>query len=135
MPELPEAETIATQIAQRLTGQKLDRIVHIRNDIIKNKTKSCPRWLTDSTINGVYRRGKRIVISLADDHGMIVYLGMSGQLDVQPASEPPRPHTHFQATIRNTDQELRFSDTRRFGGIRFFTIQGDEEQRDWPNSA
>ena len=127
MPELPEAETIATQIAQRLTGQKLDRVVHIRSDIIKNKTKRCPPWLTDSAISRVYRRGKRIVISLGDDHGIIVYLGMSGQLDVQPASESPRLHTHFRATICDSDHELRFSDTRRFGGIRFFTIQDNEE--------
>ncbi len=127
MPELPEAETITRQVHGHLAGRQLGKVIDFRADVIRNNQQKPPRWLQHSKVERVSRRGKRIVISLESERGIIVYLGMTGQLEVQATKDPVRPHTHMRIGIAGCDLELRFADARRFGGIRFFESEGGAE--------
>jgi formamidopyrimidine-DNA glycosylase len=120
MPELPEAETIARCVADRVVGTRVDRVVHLRRDVVKHGPARAPKWLAGSRIVSVTRRGKRPIILFEGDRGMIVFLGMSGYLDVHDAAAPPRPHTHLRLALDDGSRELRFADARRFGGLSFF---------------
>ena len=120
MPELPEAETIARALHRDLAGRRLGKLVHLRPDIILSADKHAPHWLEGACIERVDRRGKRVVVHCDTQRGMIIYLGMTGRVSVQPARTPPPRHTHLRVAVRGVRKELRFSDDRRFGGIRFF---------------
>jgi formamidopyrimidine-DNA glycosylase len=96
------------------------RVVHLRRDIIKHGPPQVPRWLNGSRIVAVTRRGKRPVICCAGDRGLVIFLGMSGYVDVHPARATPRPHTHLRLALDDGAHELRFADARRFGGVSFY---------------
>ena len=126
MPELPEAETIARQLARRLAGRRLRRVVHLRRDIVRHGASRVPAWLAGAAVTGVSRRGKRPVVHLAGDHGIIFFLGMTGYLGVHPSDQPSSAHTHLRIALDDGPEELRFSDARRFGGVSFFTARNGD---------
>jgi formamidopyrimidine-DNA glycosylase len=123
MPELPEAETLVRHVAPRLIDARVARVVHLRRDVLMHGRRSVPRWLVGSRISGVTRRGKRPIITFPGERGMIVFLGMSGYLGVHSTGDPIRPHTHLRLALDDGNRELRFADTRRFGGLSFYELR------------
>lgn len=125
MPELPEVETIARGVHERVAG---DRITEIWLNRVAQTFKS-PRakqaeGLMGRTIVAVHRTGKHIVCELgpSDDSPnpaqWIVHLGMTGRLLVTtPDGEVPA-HTHARLQLAS-GRELRFVDPRRFGRLEF----------------
>jgi formamidopyrimidine-DNA glycosylase len=51
------------------------------------------------------------------DEALVMHLGMSGQLLVQPAAAPPELHLRVRFGFADGDPELRFVDQRTFGGL------------------
>jgi formamidopyrimidine-DNA glycosylase len=117
MPELPEAETIARQLHERLVGRQFDRVTHLLPSVVAGSARTLRQRLRNARIDQVTRRGKRIVIHLPDHRGLVFSLGMTGHLSVQPPTSPLAKHTHLRASLRGVRLELRFRDTRRFGRI------------------
>jgi formamidopyrimidine-DNA glycosylase len=132
MPELPEVETIARGVNQRLRG---DRIVEAWFGSHKEPFKTTParqaKGLEGRTILAVHRTGKHIVCELGAACGSllveleanptaqwIVHLGMTGRLLVTSPDAPLAPHTHARLTLAS-GRELRFVDPRRFGRLEF----------------
>ncbi len=126
MPELPEAETIARQLARQLIGARVQRLVHLRRDIIKHGAQRAPQWLAGAEVTDVTRRGKRPIVWLGERRGIVFFLGMTGYLGVHPADQPALPHTHMQIALDDGRRELRFRDARRFGGVSFFAVRDGE---------
>lgn len=85
MPELPEVETIKTDLEKLILNQKITRIDVSRPSVVKepavNKFKSI---LTNSQILEIIRRGKLLVIKIKTADAKIFYLTvhlrMTGQL-------------------------------------------------------
>lgn len=71
-----------------------------------------------STIRSVGRRGKYIHIRLSRGYSLILHLKMSGRLSIEPSSEVRGGHTHTIFLLDN-EEELRFTDTRKFGRVYF----------------
>ena len=75
------------------------------------------------------RRGKYLWLVLeppTDDlHALVVHLGMSGQLLVQPADSPPVKHQHAQFDFTDDGPQLRFVDQRTFGGLALTPLADD----------
>lgn len=71
---------------------------------------------TGSTISGVHRRGKYLLIALGDGRDLVIHLGMTGQLRVD---EPPGiDDPHDRAWWRLDDgRRLTLRDVRRFGRV------------------
>jgi formamidopyrimidine-DNA glycosylase len=67
------------------------------------------------------RRGKYLwlVLEAPDGHdmGLLMHLGMSGQLLVQPPDAPDEKHLHARFRFEDRETELRFVDQRTFGGV------------------
>lgn len=131
MPELPEAETIARQLARELTGKSFAKVTLTRRDVATGDHPKFDRILPERTVQRVWRRAKRVVIDLDGELRLIVRLGMTGRLQVLPVVAPIEKHTHFRAAIAGTKLEMRFLDPRRFGGIACVTRGGTADQKEW----
>jgi formamidopyrimidine-DNA glycosylase len=117
MPELPEAESIARILRERTVGKRIGAVVVARPDIVHGDPRPLEITLSGRRIREVGRRAKRVEIRLNGGVDLIVRLGMSGRLTVEPASAPVEPHTHLRISLRATKDEIRFRDPRRFGGV------------------
>jgi len=71
--------------------------------------------LRNQTVRRVDRRAKYLLIAL-DGGTLIVHLGMSGSLRMLTATQPPRPHDHWDIVL-DSGAALRFHDPRRFGSL------------------
>lgn len=125
MPELPEVETIKNVIEPQIKGLMIENITVNRPEIIAYPTADefC-NAVTRQVIASMSRRGKFLIINLLDESRIILHLRMTGCLLVTPQDYPMEKHTHIIFHLKDVN-ELRFSDTRRFG--RFWLIQSGEE--------
>jgi len=144
MPELPEVETIARGVNERVCG---DRIVQAWFSGHKEPFKTPPGQqavgLDGRLVLGVHRSGKHIVCELGPvgavlaarragrdkleiktarqskpEAQWIVHLGMTGRLLVTTPDGPVAAHTHARLSLAS-GRELRFVDPRRFGRLEF----------------
>jgi formamidopyrimidine-DNA glycosylase len=129
MPELPEVETIARGVHERIHG---DRIVEVWFSSHTQPFKTSPadqaEGLEGRKILAVRRVGKHIVCDLggrdktAQDEQpeaqWIVHLGMTGRLLVTTPDGDVAPHTHARLRLAS-GREVRFVDPRRFGRLEY----------------
>ncbi len=120
MPELPEVETIAAQLAASLPGAVFESVQLHRADIVRHGARGLVQKLVGTRIDAIDRHGKRLILRLSNGGELVVHLGMSGRLTLLPKPEPLLPHTHARFTFAGRTDELRFRDPRRFGGLWYF---------------
>ena len=127
MPELPEVETVANGVHERVHGQRIDSVwTSGKPQTFKSPELEIADVLTGASIERVRRVGKTVVMTLARGDGaaaeFLIHLGMTGRLLVSaPAVEWP-PHTHAVLTLSGGN-ELRFVDARRFGRLSVKTAE------------
>jgi formamidopyrimidine-DNA glycosylase len=128
MPELPEVETVAEGLRRRTLGRKITEVEIRHAGLIKGSPQDFIRRVSGRAIAAVRRKGKVIAVELAGDAGepqfLMIRLGMTGQVTLEPSESPREPHTHVVLHLDTRWQELRFGDTRRFGSLR---VLGREE--------
>jgi formamidopyrimidine-DNA glycosylase len=132
MPELPEVETVANGVNERVQGERIESVFFSAyKEPFKTDPDEMAAELTGKRIAKVYRVGKHIVFDLTSKTGSpvtsqwIVHLGMTGRLLVCAADVPVPPHTH--GTLRLTSgRELRFVDARRFGRMGLHRVSTEE---------
>jgi formamidopyrimidine-DNA glycosylase len=118
MPELPEVETIARDlIAAGVVGRIVScgRVYWDRSVAEPSAAEFCRR-LENRRVAGVRRRGKFLVLDLADGEALLVHLRMSGRLHLVPASQARLSHEHVVIGF-DDGSELRLHDTRKFGRV------------------
>ncbi|MDE3201526.1 MAG: bifunctional DNA-formamidopyrimidine glycosylase/DNA-(apurinic or apyrimidinic site) lyase [Acidobacteriota bacterium] len=127
MPELPEVETIARGVCERVRG---DVIVETwfgsHKEPFKTSARTQAEELEGRAFETVERVGKHIVCRLSanldgpkkERAEWIVHLGMTGRLLVTTPEAPVEMHTHARLTLKS-GKEVRFVDPRRFGRLEF----------------
>lgn len=127
MPELPEVETIARGLQQRIAGDTIESVWLGENpQTFKSTPAEIAQLLEHAHIAAVRRVGKHIVFDLqerpagkrrtAQRGQWIVHLGMTGRVQVtQPDAEIAR-HTHAILKLKS-GRDVRFVDPRRFGRL------------------
>jgi formamidopyrimidine-DNA glycosylase len=120
MPELPEVETVANGVHERIHGETI-RSVWTSNkpQTFKSPPETIAETLTHARIDRVHRVGKTIVVDLTHNQHpaqFLIHLGMTGRLLVSTPETPIPPHTHAILTL-SSGRELRFVDARRFGRL------------------
>ncbi|AYF75188.1 bifunctional DNA-formamidopyrimidine glycosylase/DNA-(apurinic or apyrimidinic site) lyase [Nocardia yunnanensis] len=119
MPELPEVEVVRRGLTEHVVGRVLDRVTvkhprSVRRHVLGGDDLAAR--LTGLRVDGVLRRGKFLWLTFDEpDTSLVVHLGMSGQMLVQPPTAPVEKHAHIVATL-DDGNELRFVDQRTFGG-------------------
>ncbi len=73
--------------------------------------------LAGRRVTAARRRGKYLWLDLEDSLGLLLHLGMSGQLLVEAADAPEEKHLHARFRFADAGPELRFVDQRTFGGL------------------
>jgi formamidopyrimidine-DNA glycosylase len=126
MPELPEVETIARGVDERLRGDRIETTWFSgKPEPFKSSPQLMAKELPGRRIERVHRVGKHIVFDLekgsAPGLQWIVHLGMTGRLLVADAETPVPPHTHGILHLVS-GRELRFVDARRFGRMELYGL-------------
>lgn len=119
MPELPEVETIRTNLAKLIIGQTITSIDIMNIRSVVGDTNS----ILGSAIVSIRRFGKYLVLDTTDRMCIGIHLKMSGQLryNSQPHSDV---HRHTRAVIRfDGGGTLEFRDQRKFGKLEILTEQ------------
>lgn len=135
MPELPEVETIAAGVHERIQGERiLDVEFGRKPEPFLAPVEEMAEGLKGRRILRVYRVGKHIVVDLGVPRAktvsaqFIVHLGMTGRLLVAHPDVPRPLHAHAILSL-SSGRELRFVDPRRFGRLDFRDLSsGDIEQ-------
>ncbi|MDO1483199.1 formamidopyrimidine-DNA glycosylase [Rhodococcus rhodochrous] len=119
MPELPEVEVVRRGLAAHVVGATVDSVQVLHPRAVRRHEPG-PRDLalqvTGQKVASVERRGKYMWLVLEPaDLALVVHLGMSGQMLVQPPTVPDEKHLRIRAVLDN-GADLRFVDQRTFGG-------------------
>jgi formamidopyrimidine-DNA glycosylase len=120
MPELPEVEVVRRGLADNVVGRTLTD-VELRGHRVSRRHVLGPQHLSERLagrrVAAARRRGKYLWLDLEDSVGLILHLGMSGQLLIEPAAAPDEKHLHARFRFADGGPELRFVDQRTFGGL------------------
>ena len=124
MPELPEVETIVSDLRPHVVGRTIVRCDLRFPTLVRHPE---PEVFIDSItglrIESLGRRGKYILFGLEHQRMLVIHLGMSGELRITEPSQEMAPHTHVTFDL-DDGKQLRYRDPRRFGRL----LLGTEEE-------
>jgi formamidopyrimidine-DNA glycosylase len=142
VPELPEVETIASDLRPLVVGRTIEAVDLRFPSIVRHpEPEAFARGLTGQKVVALDRRGKYMIFRLSGGFAatsprggearpgaaagvvLVIHLGMTGQILHKLPEEPVRPHTHVVMRL-DDGTELRYSDPRRFGRL----LLGSEEE-------
>ena len=117
MPELPEVETIARDLAFALEGQKV-REMRLLDPVIREKGDyQSPNILERKRLLGIERRGKNLIFHFSGNIAMVCHLMMTGRMILD--SEHGLKKRYLRFFIEFERSRLDYFDVRKFGRISF----------------
>ena len=124
MPELPEVEVVRRGLQDHVVGRRIKGADFFGARVARRHPPG-PVDLADrlrgNLVHEARRRGKYLwlVLEAPDGHlqGLIIHLGMSGQLLVEAADARRETHLHATFDFADDGTQLRFVDQRTFGGM------------------
>lgn len=116
MPELPEVETIAQDLAKAgLAGKKIISVeVHWPRTVAHPSPAAMRKRLIGQVITSIGRRGKYLKISLSNGESLLIHLRMTGRLLLLPSQAERQSHERVTLSFQD-GSELKYIDTRKFG--------------------
>lgn len=140
MPELPEVENVCIGLTRTLVGQKVQRVVVNRREVVRGGAGPGD-LLNRQTIRRIDRLGKQFALvgekptSKQKDGRQAcacIHLGMTGSLRyyAPEVDFQPDKHTHVAWTLAGGGR-LAFRDPRRFGGIWTFRSVNTLHEARW----
>ena len=124
MPELPEVETVVSDLRPHLAGQTVTAVDLRFPSMVRHPEPFLfAEALRGRRIEAATRRGKYILLHLDSGELLVVHLGMTGQLRILDPEQPLQDHTHAVLTL-DGGRQLRYRDPRRFGRL----LLGKEEE-------
>jgi len=116
MPELPEVETVLQALKPHLVDNKFTSIKtyvpKLRGPL---ELEDRPELLNQSIVE-LYRRAKYMILTLANNYGLIIHLGMTGSFRLESTSLQRQKHDHAEFYLLS-GLVLRYNDPRRFGQL------------------
>lgn len=115
MPELPEVETIKNELLPHVAGRSVTDVVFLWEGVVRYPSAQEFRSrLIGQKITGGKRRGKYLILNLANGEALVMHLKMSGSLLLAPTSAELerfiRAVIHFDNGVK-----LYFRDPRKMG--------------------
>ncbi|MEN9932902.1 MAG: formamidopyrimidine-DNA glycosylase [Pseudomonadota bacterium] len=114
MPELPEVETVMRGLTPVWQGQRFTRVVAHRPDLRRPLPQGLGQRLTGATVVRLGRRAKYGLVETDRGDTLIIHLGMSGRMRVDPAGLEKHDHVVFETA---NGRIVAFNDARRFGSL------------------
>ncbi len=127
MPELPEVETIANNLAPLVQTKIITNVwtsnLKMRSQLSENDKQSLP----GKKIHNVTRVGKYLVLELVDEY-LLIHFGMSGRLIVAQnpveMSRTTNSLKHIHLCLDFSEFFILYQDPRRFGSVRIVSKEG-----------
>ena len=124
MPELPEVETVARQLAVSIAKRRIHSIETIDPKLKRSNLSRLAKF----QVRSVIRMGKQVIISCRANSKTLflaVHLRMTGRLVWCPKSKhlPEAEHKHIRVRLAMSGGELCFVDPRRFGTMQISALQ------------
>lgn len=126
MPELPEVQTVVTQLSKKIVDKRIDSFQSTWKKNVFPSSMVFARGVRGAVIKGVRRFGKHIVIDLHNKRSIVIHLKMTGHLLVK-TRKNKNAHAFTRDPVNGyirhiftfTDgTTLEFSDMRKFGWLR-----------------
>jgi formamidopyrimidine-DNA glycosylase len=116
VPELPEVETVRSQLAPVLAGRTLASVEILDARLTRPlDPRIVEARLENERVTSVERRGKYVVVRFDSDLVLLVHLRMTGSFLVASAGALPRD-SHRRALLGLDDgSRIAYRDVRRFG--------------------
>lgn len=117
MPELPEVETIRRGLKIALEGERIARVEVRRRDLRIPVPDDFESTIAGRRVDSLGRRGKYLLLNLDDGSVLIIHLGMSGRMLIEPAAKRSNVaalHEHVVFELEDGTR-IRYFDPRRFG--------------------
>lgn len=144
MPELPEVETMARDLAPLVEGAEITGAWWDWPPVIRYpEPDTFGRALVGRQVTRVGRRAKWLVLDLSGGQVLAIQVKMTGQLFVLPEGTPHDGHVHLRLTlapgpvaggvVHDGPRWLLFRDIRKFGRVGLYrraedgTILGEHE--------
>lgn len=121
MPELPEVEVICRGLRPLLLGRTFTA-VQISGKALRHPVPlaSMQSQLINQKVVSIERRAKYLQIFIESGAILVIHLGMTGNLGIFSPEQPLAKHDHVIWRL-DTDTELRYNDSRRFGSVRLLS--------------
>ncbi|NJK81125.1 MAG: bifunctional DNA-formamidopyrimidine glycosylase/DNA-(apurinic or apyrimidinic site) lyase [Chloroflexaceae bacterium] len=125
MPELPEVETAARDLAAQVIGRQIVAIEKLDWErMIETPTPAeFHALLPGRQIVAVGRRAKWLLLTLDAGWTLAIHLRMSGSVSVHPPDMPADVYTHLVLRL-DDERRIFFHDTRKFGRVRLLDAAG-----------
>jgi len=138
MPELPEVEVTRRRIEPALRGRTIRAVRTTKPSyFFLTPPAVLRRRLAGRTVERLARHGKYLIAGLDDGSGLLLHLGMTGQLfpagarsvrllsataraALAPEAQPdfrPDAHTHLVLSFKDDGPQVFFRDVRKFGKV------------------
>jgi formamidopyrimidine-DNA glycosylase len=116
MPELPEVETVVRGLRGPLVGKTFTGVEILWPNTLQTPLPELQQRLPGQRVESITRRAKYLQFHLSGGDTLLIHLKMSGDLLVEPATEPLHRHVRAVFGLDNGHQ-LRFKDMRKFGRV------------------
>jgi formamidopyrimidine-DNA glycosylase len=126
MPELPEVETIARELAPALIGRRItDLDIRWPRTVDRPALPAFRDALIGAAFTHVGRRGKFLVMDLDTAQHLLVHLRMSGRFSLR-QDRQAEEHPHIRLRLQLSDNTwVAYIDQRKFG--RFYLVNDPSE--------
>ena len=120
MPELPEVETIRSDLEKASIGAKVLSLETDTPKMLLPSPLQLKKAVKGRKIKGFRRRAKLLIIELEKSNYLLIHLKLTGRLLIRKPSDPPDDWVRvtFKLEKGGKKLELRFSDLRKFGYIK-----------------
>lgn len=118
MPELPEVETVVRGMARVLEASHLQDVIVHRRDLRWPIPDDFEARLRGALVTRLSRRAKYALLHTSTRDVVILHLGMSGRIRIDP--DQSEKHDHV-VLVNTAGHRLVFNDPRRFGSLHLTT--------------
>jgi formamidopyrimidine-DNA glycosylase len=117
MPELPEVETVRTQLEPKLVGRRFVDVEIADTRLTRpHDPAEVAAELVGERVIALERRGKYVVVRFETGRVLLIHLRMTGQLLHAARGSLPEDDPHRRAVVRLDDgADVVYRDIRRFG--------------------
>ncbi len=124
MPELPEVETVMRGLRPVLEGRRLTNVEARRPDLRWPIPPDLRQRLTGAVVTRVSRRAKYGLIETDRGDTMILHLGMSGRMRIDPVIAEKHDHILIET---DAGHRIMFNDARRFGSVHLVATEAFDD--------
>ncbi len=136
MPELPEVQTVVTQLRKKITGKSIQSFWTDWEKKVLEPLPKLRKLVRGATVLGTRRFGKTIVIDLDNQYSIVIHLKMTGHLlykdehnvAAREWQDPTNQFIHHRFTFTDGSR-VDFSDMRKFGWVDICRTAAVEQHR------